>query len=115
MIDKIQKDMLMLLGNEETRLPLKSRHGYTLIIAELDRIRMGIRYHEYKGDCPCQPETRIKEIINEDNKLKKFLEEEKLLEGIYMIVYIETINSQKTVFDLDEKEVEEVIREERSQ
>ena len=87
-----------LLIFEENETHLLSEDGkklYNYLLIDLFQSKYDIRYCT-NNNCSCQPETRIKKIL-EDKEIKNFLIKERLLDKI--VEYINNRDMKITVWD----------------
>ena len=76
--------LLLLDGNETMLIDNKTYNRFKTIVIEVAKITQDIRYCS-NPNCVCHPESKIKKILV-DEKIRKFLKENKLLEDIEEIV-----------------------------
>jgi len=87
--------LLILEGNETNSLSKNGENLYSYLLIDLFKSKYDIRYCT-NDNCSCQPETRIREIL-EDEEIKGFLMRERMFDKI--IKYINDRNMKITVFD----------------
>lgn len=95
-VNELIKRMLLLRGNETSTIDFATQIIFNEIIIELACIENNIRWCSNKR-CNCHPETNLNKLL-QDDKIHKFLSEQKLWEDIYKIANKEY--EPLTVFDV---------------
>ena len=95
-LELLIKALLMLDGNEANLLSRGNQDNFRKIIVQVLRIKYGVRYHDYDRECRCQPECKIKQLL-EDSELKEFLKEYNVMEYIDELIE-KPINKNETVW-----------------
>ena len=67
-------DLLLLDGNNITRLDKTTQDNFRALIVEVAKAEKNVRFCSTKG-CICHPETKIKILLEGNNELVKFLNE----------------------------------------
>ena len=88
---EIVPTLLMLEGNESTTLSEKGQEKYKELLINVFKFMYDIRWCS-QDNCPCQPETRIAELLG-DEELASFLRRERVLE------FIDLETNKTTVFE----------------
>jgi len=99
MIDKILFKILILDGNEATVLSDKAYKDFRGLLIELSKVKYDIRYCTNK-DCQCHPEPNIKKLVQDNQELRDFFTNQRLILDIEEIIYTLYEESYKnTIWD----------------
>lgn len=82
--EEILTYLLLLDGNETAFISDETYEKFKVILIEVVKITQNIRYCS-NPNCVCHPESKIKKILM-DEKIRKFLNENRILEDIEEMV-----------------------------
>ncbi|AIY85376.1 hypothetical protein U729_3122 (plasmid) [Clostridium baratii str. Sullivan] len=82
--EEILTYLLLLDGNETSLISYETYEKFKVILIEVAKITQNIRYCS-NPNCVCHPESKIKKILL-DEKIRKFLNENRILEDIEEMV-----------------------------